>query len=51
MASLRPGPRDTSVTSRANFARCIAAWPAELPLPTMNTLKPLIDRASLETEP
>ena len=35
----------------ANPAKCIAAWPAELPPPTMYTSSPFVSAASLAPAP
>ena len=51
MVSASPARRTTIVTLRANRARWIAAWPAELPPPTMNTSRPSISRATLVAAP
>ena len=46
MLSASDGPRTRMVTSRAYLERYIAAWPAELPAPTMNALFPCASSAS-----
>ena len=51
MLAASEGPRTSSVTCRAYFARCSAAWPAELPPPTTNTCSPVIEGASETAAP
>jgi hypothetical protein len=47
----RVGPRTSSVTFFAYFARCRTACPAELPPPTTQTCFPAIDGASETVAP
>ena len=47
----RPLPRTSSTTSEAKRERYMAAWPAEFPAPTTNTLRPVTDIASVAAAP
>ena len=44
-------PRQRIVTLRAWVEKYIAAWPAELPAPTMWTSRPCVFAASLRAAP
>lgn len=44
-------PRTSTVTCAAHLARCMAAWPAELPPPTTKTDRPAMAGASLTPAP
>ncbi len=39
------------VTDAVYLARCIAAWPAQLPAPTTKTCRPVMARASALAAP
>ena len=51
MVADRSGRRTRMVTLRANRARWMAAWPAELPPPTTKTSYPSISRAAVMAAP
>ena len=51
MLSAKDALRTTIVTCAAYFARWSAAWPAELPPPTMKTLSPARAGASAMAAP